>query len=256
MFRVDRRFVKLTGNGANKSGKNEKGEVGADGEYPNAATSAEDMVNMYRSAAERELGERADAIIAEARDKAEQILSEADMSAEEIRNKAYDDGFAEGDRKGRSEHDKKLREQLAENEETLKNVLDEIACERQKVADELHEELASLAIEIVRKIINPAEEELGNVYTSLIKNAMRQMLTDSKMVIYVGAREYERYFSSGSAKITLDSGVTVTASVVKDAGLSDGDLLIDADDVTVNAGLNSQLKYVELAFQRANQYEP
>jgi len=128
--------------------------------------------------------------------------------------------------------------------------------ERERTYSELEFETTNLAIEIVRKIINPAEEELDNVFTSLIKNALRQMSTDSKIVLRVGPKEYERFFSSGAATIELDSGVTVKAAVLRDVSLNDGDLIIDTEDVTVNAGIESQLQYVELAFERANQYEP
>ena len=89
------------------------------------------------------------------------------------------------------------------------------------------------------------------MFTSLIKNALRQVSTDGKIVIRVGPVEYERFFSSGSAVIELGSGVAVTASVLRDVTLEEGDCIIDTDDMTVNAGLESQLKYVELAFKEA-----
>ena len=82
------------------------------------------------------------------------------------------------------------------------------------------------------------------------------MSTDGKIVLRVGATEYERFFSLGATEIELDSGAIVKAAVLRDVSLSDGDLIIDTDDVTINAGIDSQLQYVELAFERANQYEP
>jgi len=97
---------------------------------------------------------------------------------------------------------------------------------------------------------------LGDVFTSLIKNALRQMPTEGRIIIRVGAAEYERFFSSGAAEIELDSGVVVKASVLRDVALNNGDCIIDTDDVTINAGLESQLQFVEIAFERATQYEP
>jgi len=82
------------------------------------------------------------------------------------------------------------------------------------------------------------------------------MPTEGKIVLRVGSKEYERFFSSGAATLELDSGITVNASVIRDVSLNEGDLIIDTDDVTVNAGLDSQLQYVQIAFERANQYEP
>jgi len=260
LFRIDRRFVKLTASKANKLGAEKKREVGADGEDPEAATSAEDMqipsYNDVRMQYETEAEAEAQEIISDAREKAAQIIDAAQDEIEQQRKKAYDEGFAEGDSEGRQVHETKLEEQLRENEEALSTVLAEIARERENTFVQMEEEITNLAIDIVKKIINPAEEELNNVYISLIKNALRQMPTDGKFIIRVAPKEYERYFSSGSAAIELDNGTTVTAAVLRDVALEDGDCVIDTDDVTINAGLESQFMYVKLAFERANQYEP
>jgi len=257
--------VKLTASKVNKAGAgindNDKNrEVGADGEDPEAATSAKlteapsynDVVMQYESEAQAQVREMMD----EASEKAAQIIEDAQNEIEEERKRAYNEGYAEGEREGKQIYEDKLDEQLRENEQALKTVLDEIARERENTFSELEEEIVVLALEIVKKIINPAQEELDNVYTSLIKNALRQMPTDGKFIIRVSPAEYEKYFSSGSAVIELDSGIAVTATMLRDVSLEQGDCVIDTEDVTINAGLESQYKYVKLAFERANQYEP
>ena len=114
----------------------------------------------------------------------------------------------------------------------------------------------------VTKIVGLAVEatgpssKIGDIFTPLIKNALRQMSTDGKIIIRVGPTEYERFFSSGAAVIELDSGVTVTATILRDLALEEGDCIIDTEDVTVNAGIASQLNFVKISFERANQYEP
>ena len=259
MFRIDRRFVKLTASKINKQ-KAEKNEVGAQGDDPEAATSAiaseapsyNDVYLQYQSEAESQSQE----IIDEAREKAARIIEDAKDELEQKRKNAYDEGFAEGESAGREIYETKLEEQLHKNEESLKSVLDEIARERDNTLEQLEEEIVNLSLDIVKKIINPAQEELDNVYTSLIKNALRQMPTDGKFIIRVSPVEYEKYFSSGSAVIELDSGTTVTATVLRDVALESGDCVIDTEDVTINAGMESQYSYVKLAFERANQYEP
>ena len=266
MFRIDRRLVNVSGVKFNKFDKfdaDDNSEVGAEGELPDAATSAEAMVNEYMSAAEREIQEQKnkiqqqkDKILDDAREQAAAIIFQGREDAEEERQKGWQEGFEEGTAKGKAEYDEKIAEKIREDDETLKRVLDEIYDERERTYAALEEEVTNLAIEIVRKIINPAEDELNDVFTSLIKNALRQMSTDSKVVIRVGPVEYERFFSSGAAEIELDSGVTVKASVLRDVSLNEGDLIIDTDDVTINAGIDSQLQYVKIAFERANQYEP
>ena len=261
MFRIDRRLVNVSGVKFNKFDADEEiPEVGAEGEVPDAATSAEAMVNEYLATAKNETESKIEEILDGARKQAAQILSDAKEEAEEERKRAYEQGFEEGSEKGAEEgkrkYDEMIEVKIREDDESLKRVLDEMYEERERTYSELEDEATKLAIDIVKKIINPAEEELGNVFTSLIKNALRQMSTERKIVLRVGPKEYERFFSSGAATIELDSGATVKAAVLRDVSLNDGDLIIDTENVTINAGLDSQLQYVALAFERANQYEP
>jgi len=265
LFRIDRSLVKVSGIKFKMFDADDKSEVGAEGDVPDAATSvestysmpsAEDMVNEYLSAAEREIEEQREAILDEAREQAATIIFQAREDAEEERKKGWQEGFEDGASKGRLEYEEKLAEKMREDDEALKRVFDEIYEERERTYSELETETTKLAIEVVRKLINPPAEELGDVYTLLVKNALRQMPTEGKIIIRVGAAEYERFFSSGAAEIELDSGVTVNAAVIRDVSLNDGDCIIDTDDVTINAGIDSQLQYVQLAFERANQYEP
>ena len=261
MFRIDRRLVNVADKKFNLSGK-DKPEAGAEVELPDAAASAEslpsaeDVVNEYLSAARSETESKIEAILEQARDQAAHIIFQAREDAEEEHKRAWQEGYQEGTEEGMRIYNEKIEAKIREDDETLKRVLDEIYEERERIYAGLETEVTNLSLEIVKKIINPAEEALGDVFTSLIKNALRQMSTDGKIVLRVGPAEYERFFSSGSATIELDSGVTVRASVLRDVSLEEGDLIIDTDDVTINAGIDSQLQFVQLAFERANQYEP
>ena len=256
MFRIDRSLVKISGIKFKKLDADDKSEVDAEDGLPDATTSAEAMLNQFLNEAEIEIQEQREAILEEARDQAATIIFQAREDAESERKKGWQEGFEDGAEKGRLEYEEKLALKIAEDDETLKRVLDEIYDERERTFSGLEEETTNLALEIVRKIINPPAEELSDVYTSLIKNALRQMPTEGKIIIRVGAAEYERFFSSGAAEIELDSGVTVNAAVIRDISLNEGDCIIDTDDVTINAGIDSQLQYVKLSFERANQYEP
>ena len=267
MFRIDRRLVNVKNvefdKFDDKVDTDEISEVDAEGEPPDAAAFAEAAVNEYlnaaRSETEAKISEAEDkikTILENARQEAAQILLDAHEEAEEERQRGYREGFDQGEEEGRRSFDEQLAEKIREDDESLKRVLDEIHEERERTYKELEGETTNLAIEIVRKIINPPEESLGDIFTPLIKNALRQMSSDGKIILRVGPIEYGRFFSSGAAEIELDSGVTVKASVLRDVTLNEGDLIIDTDDVTVNAGIDSQLQYVELAFERANQYEP
>jgi len=177
-------------------------------------------------------------------------MAAARDQAEEERSCAWKEGYAEGSEEGRRSYDEQLSDKMRENEESLKRVLFELYEERDRTYSGLEAEAVGLALEVVRKIFNPAEGELSGVFMSLIKNAMKQIAPDGKIIIRVGPVEYENFFASGSTVIELEGGVTVTASVLRDISLTKGDCIIDTEVATINAGIESQLKHIQLAFSR------
>jgi len=220
--------------------------------YPDAAALSAQAVLL----AEKIISEakaKAERTILDARSEVAALLLSARERAEEDRRLAWQEGFAEGSQAGRHSFDEQLAEKQRLSDESLQRVLDELYEERTRTYEGLESGVVALALEIVKKVINPAEEELGTVFQSLIKNALKQMNPDSKVIIRVSPVEYERFFSSGNAVLELDSGVTVTASVLRDVSLGEGDCVIDAEDATVNAGLDSQLQYIKLAFDKAGE---
>jgi len=219
-------------------------EAEAEAIISQAAVAAEDIVNDAQEKAER--------ILMDARSEVAALMLSTRDQVEEDRNRAWQEGFADGSEEGRHSFDDQLAEKQRFDDETLKRVLDELYVERTRTYKGLEDEVKTLALEIVRKIINPAEQELENVFKSLINNALNQISPDKKIIIRVSPVEFERFFSPGNTVFTLDSGIKVTASIVRDVALEEGGCIIDTDETTINAGLESQLEYIRLAFDQAD----
>ena len=255
MFRIDRNYVRLAAMRSVQVSNVDEEAGAAQEQYPDAAVLAaqalaakatllaEEVVSDAKAKAER--------IVADARNEVAALLLSARDQAEEDRRRAWQEGFAEGSEEGRRSFDEQLADKQRMSDESLRRVLDELYDERTRTYNGLENEVVTLALEIVRKVINPAEEELGGVFKSLIINALKQIKQDSSIIIRVGPVEYERFFSSGNAAFELESGVTVTASILRDVSLEECGCIIDTDDATVNAGLESQLQYIKLAFDKA-----
>ena len=247
MFRIDRNLVNL---GAKRSivvEEYEESEVGAAGEALHAAASAtfmeaQDALDGAKSKSEE--------ILARAKEEAKALLMEARDEIEEERQAARQEGFSEGKEEGRRSYDEQLEEKMRQDDEKLGRVIGELYEERERTYAGLEDEVVALAMDIVKKIINPDEEAVEGAFEMLIRNALRQIAPDGKIVIRVSTDEYERFFSSGSAAIVLAGDVRATASVLKDVSLNKGDCVIDTDSETINAGVDTQLKYVELAFEQ------
>ena len=256
MFRIDRNYVNLGAARFLQVDSGEGTEAGANGEAQYAAASANYMTEqqaMAHAQAQELLNNarlQADEIIEAARGEAALFLEEAREEALEERERARQEGYDEGAQEGKLFYEEQLTKKIREDDDMLKSVINEIYDERERTYSGLEDEVVGLSLEIVRKVINPADDSFGDIFESMMKNAIKQIAPDGKVVLRVSAAEYERFFSSGSVIIELDSGVTVKASVLRDVSLSGGDLIIDTETETVNAGLNSQLKYIALAFEK------
>jgi len=260
LFRIDRNLVNLGATRFVQMDDGEDTEAGAVGESLSAAVSENYMAQAQTQAkaqaqellgkAEAEAKAKAEQLIQDALDEIAHMTITARDEAEESRRLAWQEGYSEGAEEGRRSYDDQLAEKIREDDDMLKRVLSEIYDERERTYSGLEDEVVGLALEIVRKVINPAEEAIGGVFESLIRNALKQIAPDGKVIIRVSPAEYERFFSAGAATIELESGATLKASVLRDASLGGGDCIIDTENETVNAGLNSQLKYIAIAFEK------
>jgi len=256
LFRIDRNYVNV---GATRFVHVENGEgteADAVGESLYAAASAtylsqvQTQLQLQSQEALDEARAAAEKIKQDARDEAAVLMVEASDQAEEDRRRAWQEGYAEGAAEGKRSFDDQLAAKIKEDDEMLRRVISEVYSERERTFDAMEEDMVDLTLDIVRKVIRPAEEAIGGVFEPLIRNALKQMAPVEKVIIRVSPAEYERFFTAGSALFELESGTKVAASFLRDASLSEGDCIIDTAEETVNAGLESQLKYVKLAFEK------
>ena len=272
MFRIERNLVNLASSRSIQidSGDEAAGAGSFPLEAPAKNTFAEQEALRREEAKARMMAEaeaEAKEVVEDARGEAAAIIVAAREQAEEERRKAWQEGYAEGAAEGRRESKEeftrfkedceRVKEEYAkktlEDDEGLKHVISELYDERERTYKGLEDEVVDLALDVVKKVMNPAEEALGGVFVSLIRNALKQIAPEGRVVIRVSPAEYERFFSSGSAIFELDKGVTVTASVLRDASLKEADCIIDTENETVNASLDTQLKYIRIAFNRAGE---
>ena len=270
MFRIDRNLVNLA---AKQYITVDTSPIKADaaGEAPEAAAfNAQRLrAEIEEQASERareQAREQAEEILCRAQDdayaKALQIINEAKHDAAALiaeareqteidRRAAWQEGYADGAEEGRRSYDERIGDKKREDDEMLRRVIEELRNERTNTYDKLENDVIGLAMGIARKIIDPATGELGDYFEAMITSALRQMDPEGKITIRVSPAEHERFFANGSGTFELEDGTAVTATIVRDATQKSGDCIIDAGDKTVNAGLDSQLRRIELAFSQA-----
>ena len=259
MFRIERRMVNL---GAIRTiridgSETEEAAIYITQENPNVPdrrdvqnTEVSRQANLTAREIIDDATAEAERIINDAKDEAAGILYDAREEVEADRRAAWEEGYTEGADEGRHSYDEQLSSDIAENEESLKRVIKELYDERELTFSGLEKDMAELSLQIVRKVINPSDEALQDVFESLIKNALKQNTPEDKIVLRVSPTDYEKYFSAGHTVFELEGGVTVSASVLRDISLNEFDCIIDKEDSTINAGLDTQLKQIQLAFTR------
>ena len=205
--------------------------------------------------------EEAQAILENAELEAEQIIGAADAEAEEIlktankqaeevfeeaRQKGRDEGFEVGLEEGRRVYEEKAKQ----DDENLKAVMSELYNSLEEAKIGLEGEVVELSTHILRKVVNFADDSEYEPFIPMLKNALKQVRLGGKIYVRTSSEQYERFFSSGSAEIELDGGITVEAAVLKEVTMQPGDVIIDTDAETVNAGFDTQLKQLELVFKQ------
>jgi flagellar biosynthesis/type III secretory pathway protein FliH len=255
LFRIDKTYVKLSGSPALQTNVSEQVtpdelaervvlmESGvAQPACPTPPSPPDDAAGKMMERARAAAGE----LMERARVEAQVLLQQAELEAQECKRLAWNDGYLEG--KTAADADMARRHQA--DVEAFRNVFAEIERERTRMFDRMEREIIDLTFAMVKKIVNFAEETDDKLFESMIVKTLRQIKSEGKITIRVSSAEYEKYFSSGSATFIL-GGETVTASVVQDPALGCWDCVVDSDTGTVNAGLDSQLKVIRIAFDGA-----
>ncbi|SMC35619.1 FliH/SctL family protein [Papillibacter cinnamivorans] len=193
---------------------------------------------------EFEAMEKASGIVSRAEKQADGILEKARDDARGVLDNARETGYAEGLRKA----DEKIEVSCRKKTDSLQFLITKIEQARASELDGLEGEILSLVMETAKKVINIQLEKDDKLFEGLIKNALAQMKREGKIVIRVSQEDYKRYFPAGSAEFAVGSDRIVTA-VAEEPLFRPGDCVIESEGGSVDAGISSQLKYIELAFR-------
>lgn len=195
--------------------------------------------------------EEAAAMTAEMTSQAEaqagEILEAAQEEAERIRVTAREEGHREGFGSGREEALAESAKERKEESRKVGKLIKDIGKARDTMLGELEDEIIDLILATSRKIVCTAIDKDDAVFESIIKNALRQIKWEGKITLRVSSKDYERFFSEGSASFVVGDE-TISVSVVEDKALENGACHIESEGETVDAGVDSQIKHISIAF--------
>ena len=249
LFRIDRTLVNLESIEANVEKKMAEPLVrmvsapdGTEQKMPSLQASS-DVDNQKQ----KQVSSIAEEIINQALVKAKATIQEAEAEAMEIKKLARKRGYDEGLLKA----DALIEAAKEKDNDLLKSVICRIEESRDEVFDSMESEMLRLTFSVIKKVFCQISRSDSSLLESMISNALMQMKKEDKITIRVNIEEYERFFSSGDASFILGDKL-LTATVLPDPNMESGDCIIESGVETVNAGIDSQLRKIEIAFRQAN----
>ena len=223
----------------------------ANGQSGNTKTGEGTEKAQTRSELEVQLQEKmtdteklAEAMLADAEEKARQKIKQAEAAAIEIIERAEEKGYRDGALKAEQE----LQTRVSKRVDALQNLIMQVGTAREDMINELEDDIITLVLETTKKVINIELEKNDKVFVDIIQNALSQMKREGKIVIRVSQDDYTSFFSSGNAEFILNNE-RIKTTVIDEPLFEKGDCVIESEGETVNAGINSQLRYIEFTFR-------
>ncbi|KPU44689.1 V-type proton ATPase subunit E [Oxobacter pfennigii] len=190
--------------------------------------------------------EKAESIINEATAKSEKIAAEAMEEAVRIKKDAYEMAF----RKGHSEGFKKGNEEGHIAVENIrleaKDVLEEAHRVSREYINNQKGEILNLAINIAEKIIGYAADENDSVIYTAAMNAINSAIIKEQLIIRVNPMDYA-LLDYRRDEILSTVGENLIVSIIKDASISRGGLILESEASTVDATIESQMEKIKEA---------
>lgn len=210
-----------------------------------SAAAATEEIETLRGQILREAQQQAEQLLQKAAKDADAKLQAAETQAEGIRADAWQSGCEEG----KHEALKIQAEQNRAAQAQLNILLTEIAAAHEALYQRYEDEIVDLALAIADKITNTVVKQDGGAMEAMIVHALKHMRREAKITVRVSEEHYQTFFNAESMNFVLGDE-SINVAVESDPLLGDGGLILESDLETVNAGTDSQLKYIALAFGR------
>lgn len=184
----------------------------------------------------------ADAIVGQAKRMAGDTMEEARSSAAGIRAEAKQAGYSEGQKTAQMHAQARKKEEKQE----FSQLMDQLRSHYSELVEGMREDVISLVIDIVKKIVNFRLNESDEIFLGLIRDALEQLKQTGTVIIRVGSEDYARYFGTEAGK-GIQTG-KAKAAVLEEESYSPGDLIVESEGEILDYSIGRQIERVEKAF--------
>ncbi len=207
---------------------------------------AEEEVEEPAFDAEANLRSQALDIIREAEQYSQDIREQAERDAEQLHELARKDGYRKGYEQGRFQA-------LAENEKALDEVQELMKAldrGRENLFHQYEQHLIDLALDIARRVVADRIEQDDESFVRIFKKAVEGL--SGQKIVRLTVSEHEIQFATEHAEYLrsmIQDAEKLEFQVLEDA--APGTLIVDTEDVVIDASVQKQLEVLEQAVQDA-----
>ncbi len=169
-------------------------------------------------------------------------MKQADQMREQARREGYQKGYEQGKFQAQTENEKKLDQlvQLMENLDRGKEAL----------FKQYEQQMIDLALEIARKVVADRIEQDDEAFIRIFKKAVEGL--SGQKIVKVSVSEHHLEFATAHAdylRSMVQDAEKLEVQVIE--GASPGSLIVDTEDVSIDASVEKQLEVLEQSVEDA-----
>ncbi len=192
-------------------------------------------------------------ILDQARTEAEDVLNKARSEGEKLRAQAmeegrkagYDSGYEEGFRKAYEAHKEVLDAREEEFLEAMKNAIESVTEEKEKLLDKYIDDLKKVTLTIAEKVIQTSLRSSGEIIKRMIVAAAGKLKKTQWMKIYVSQRDAGMMIQGDVGLLSELSHISGNIKIIAMDHEEDGACIIELPEEIIDVSVNTQLENIK-----------
>lgn len=187
-------------------------------------------------------------VIASAEKEAAEVLEKSYSESKELLEQSKEQGYAEGYEKGVNEGREQGYLEMTSLIDEAKLLKQQAYDARNQLSIQLEKDLVQLVIQTARRILQSELQENQELLFQLIDEGLKKCNYTENLVIHVSEMDYDMVYAYQNRIYLMTDGI-YDIEIKSDPSMSPGSVLIETASGQVDAGIETQLKQIEAAFE-------
>jgi flagellar assembly protein FliH len=192
-------------------------------------------------------------ILDQAKADSEDILNQAKSDAEKLRAQAmeegrqagYDAGYEDGFREAYEAHKEVLEARQEEFLEAMKNAIESVTQEKEKILDKYIDDLKKVTLTIAEKVIQTSLRSSGEIIKRMIVAAAGKLKKTQWVKIYVSQRDAGMMIQGDVGLLSELSHISGNIKIIAMDHEEDGACIIELPEEIIDVSVNTQLENIK-----------